>query len=402
MRRAGIVPEARPAAPAASARTRIVGTFRTGAETWCPRAPTHVLPPRPATRPPRLGRDRGSGGGAPARPHRTLHAATTRPPRSRWRRGGSARPAAFSRPLRTTWTSARAESSLFDRGVIPWWTDPRLVVCFLRPLPSALVWADHLLFGAHAVWPHLHSLLWWALGTFGVAVLLRRSFGLRAGLLGTLVFALAPCHAIPLVWIANREALVSTALGVWALVSYERWREEHRPRDGAASLLLFALATLAGEYTLGFVGYAVAIELTVRRQPIARRALGVLAFVVPVAAYLAVHLALGYDALAGRASTGTRSTTSGPTRRVRRAGSRSSSGSAWLGAGRHVDDVPAVGARVPRPAVPGDADFPAGARGAQAPRRAAPARGLDARGIDPRDRAGPLRRGLGQAARAYR
>jgi hypothetical protein len=187
-------------------------------------------------------------------------------------------------------------TSLFDRGVIPWWTDPRLVVCFLRPLPSALVWADHLLFGAHAVWPHVHSLLWWALGTLGVAVLLRRSFGLRAGLLGTLVFALAPCHAIPLVWVANREALVSTALGVWALVSYERWREEHRPRDGAASLLLFALATLAGEYTLGFVGYAVAIELTVRRQPLARRALGVLAFVVPVATYLAVHVALGYDA----------------------------------------------------------------------------------------------------------
>ncbi|MGH7297276.1 MAG: hypothetical protein ACRELB_20220, partial [Polyangiaceae bacterium] len=52
----------------------------------------------------------------------------------------------------------------------------------------------------------------------------------------------------------------------------------------------------SGEYTLGFVGYALAIELTVRRQPLSRRAIGVLAFALPVAAYLAVHVALGYDA----------------------------------------------------------------------------------------------------------
>jgi hypothetical protein len=187
-------------------------------------------------------------------------------------------------------------TALFDKGIIPWWTDSHLVVRFLRPLPSALTWLDHRIFGLHPVFHHIHSLLWWAIGTLGVGTLLRRSFRPRAALFGTLVFAVAPCHAIPLVWLANREALISTALGVWALVAYERWREDHRPRDGIASLLLFGVATLAGEYTLGFVGYAFAIELTVRRQPLSRRALGVLAFAIPVAAYLALHVALGYDA----------------------------------------------------------------------------------------------------------
>jgi hypothetical protein len=186
-------------------------------------------------------------------------------------------------------------ASLLDRGIIPWWTDPRLVVKFLRPLPSALLWADHLAFGAHPFWHHVHSLFWWVIATLGVRVLLRRSFSPRAALFGTLVFALAPCHAIPLVWLANREALVSTALGVWALVAYARWREGHRLRDGAASFALFAVAMLAGEYTLGFAGYAIAIELTHRRESLSRRALGVLAFAVPVAAYLALHVALGYD-----------------------------------------------------------------------------------------------------------
>jgi hypothetical protein len=187
-------------------------------------------------------------------------------------------------------------ASLFDRGVIPWWTDPRLVVRFLRPLSSALLWADHHAFGPHPLWHHVHSMLWWAIATAGVHALLKRSFRPRSALFGTVVFALAPCHAVPLVWLANREALVSVALGTWALVAYARWREGRRPRDGLVSLALFGVAVLAGEYTLCFAGYVLAIELVRRREPLPRRALGLLAFAIPAAAYVALHVALGYDA----------------------------------------------------------------------------------------------------------
>lgn len=187
-------------------------------------------------------------------------------------------------------------SSLFERGVIPWWTDPHLVVRFMRPLSSVLVWGDYHVFGARPLWHHLHSLLWWCLAVLGVRTLLRRSFPARAAFFGTLIFALAPCHAVPLVWLANREVLVSTALGVWALVAYTRWREERRPRDGLASLALFSVAVLAGEYTMCFAGYVLAIELTRPRESLARRGLGLLAFALPAAAYIAVHVVLGYDA----------------------------------------------------------------------------------------------------------
>jgi hypothetical protein len=185
---------------------------------------------------------------------------------------------------------------LFDRGVIPWWTHPRLVVRFFRPLSSALLWGDHTLFGHHLVLHHVHSLVWWALAVLGVHALFRRSFPRRAAILGTAVFAFAPCHAMPLVWLANREALVSATLGVWGLVWYTRWRDGRRVRDALGSVLLFSAAVLAGEYTLGFVGYVLAIELVRRREPIARRALGLSVFALPVAAYLAAHVALHYDA----------------------------------------------------------------------------------------------------------
>jgi hypothetical protein len=185
---------------------------------------------------------------------------------------------------------------LLDRGILPWWSHPKMVMRFFRPLSSALLWFDYRVAGGNALWGHLHSFLWWALACFAVHQLVRRLFTPRVAFVAAVVFALAPCHALPLAWMANREEIVSTALGTLALAVYLRWRDEKRPRDGALSLLLFSLATLAGEYTLCFAGYVVADEVLRRRESVPRRLLGLATFALPVAVYLAVHRALGYGA----------------------------------------------------------------------------------------------------------
>ena len=187
-------------------------------------------------------------------------------------------------------------SILMDRGVLPWWSHPKMVMRFLRPLSSALLWVDYRIFGGNPFWGHLHSLLWWAVACFAVHVLLRRLFSQRVAWLGVAVFALAPCHAFPLSWMANREEIVSTALGTAALVTYLRWREGKRARDGLLSLALFSVAMLAGEYTLCFGGYAIAAELGVRRESIPRRIVAFACFALPVLAYVGVHHALRYGA----------------------------------------------------------------------------------------------------------
>ncbi len=191
---------------------------------------------------------------------------------------------------------AANRDDLLASGNLPWWSDRQLTVRFLRPLASALRWADYRVFGHRVVWHHVHSLLWWGLAVAGVHALLRRSFERRAAFLGTAVFSVAVCHATPLAWLADRVALVSPALGTFALLSYLRWRDERRPRDALASLALFSLAFLAGEYATCLGGYVVATELARRREPLGRRALGVLPFALPAAAYLWVHLALRYGA----------------------------------------------------------------------------------------------------------
>lgn len=197
-------------------------------------------------------------------------------------------------------------AALLERGLLPWWSHPELTIRFCRPLSSGLLWADHTLLGEGALLRHLHSYLWWALAVLAAAALYRRAFSPRVAWIATFGYALAPCHAMPLAWIANREVLVSLAFGTSALIVYTRWREKGRARDAALAALLFSGALLAGEYGVSFGGYVLAFELVrfgaSRRgvgenEHLVRRALGMLPFVAPALLYLLVRAHLGYGTI---------------------------------------------------------------------------------------------------------
>lgn len=187
-------------------------------------------------------------------------------------------------------------ATLIERGMIPWWSHPRLTIRFFRPLSSALLWADHRLLGNGPLPLHVHSLAWWAAVVLAARAFFRRAFSARVAWLATVIFALAPCHVLPLAWLANREALISLGFGTLALTAYLRWRAELRPRDGAAAAALFAIALLGGEYAVCLGGYVVAFELLRRGDGLGRRGLGLLPFAAPAAAYLFVRARLGYGA----------------------------------------------------------------------------------------------------------
>ena len=189
-------------------------------------------------------------------------------------------------------------AALTQRGLLPWWSDPQLTIRFFRPLSSALLWFDHRVL-VHAALPmHLHSLAWWLAAVLTARALFTRLLSARAALFATAIFALAPCHALPLAWVANRETLVCLVFGALALVRQARWRDERLPRDGLFAGALFALALLGGgEYALCFGGYVVAMDVGRREAP-ARRVTGWLPFLLPALAYLTVRGALGYGTAA--------------------------------------------------------------------------------------------------------
>ncbi|MDB4933884.1 MAG: hypothetical protein JWP87_856 [Labilithrix sp.] len=185
-------------------------------------------------------------------------------------------------------------TALTDRGLLPWWSHPKLTIRFFRPLSSALLWVDHRVF-SHAPLPmHLHSLVWWVAAVLAVRSLYRKIFSARIALMATAIFALAPCHALPIAWVANRETLVCLVFGALALAAQARWRDGRSLRDGALAGAFFALALLGGgEYALCFGGYVLAMDV-VRRESVPRRIGGWAPFLVPALAYLAVRGVLGY------------------------------------------------------------------------------------------------------------
>lgn len=189
-------------------------------------------------------------------------------------------------------------AALLDRGTIPWWSNPNIITRFLRPVPSVLIWVDHRLFGWGATGPHVLSFLWWVAAVMAAHLLYRTTLGRAAALGATAIFAFSPALAIPLVWAANRNILVTVTFGAIALVLYVRWRDGRRPVQGAATAGAFIATALTGEYALCIVGYLIAFEMCRRAEPPLRRLIGALPSVGPLVVYVGVRAALGYGAKA--------------------------------------------------------------------------------------------------------
>ncbi len=105
-------------------------------------------------------------------------------------------------------------------GALPWWSAPELKFVFLRPLSTSTHRLDYRLWPDSAILMHLHSLLWLVLLVWAAGRLYRKLLAPAwvAGL-ATILFALDDSHGYPAAWLANCNAIVSSALGVLALAA---------------------------------------------------------------------------------------------------------------------------------------------------------------------------------------
>lgn len=170
-----------------------------------------------------------------------------------------------------------------------WWQSTDLKLAFFRPLSALLIVVDNALFGDTAALWHADQLLWWLLLAFGVTRLIRGTVPPRAALVGAVAFALNDAHLLPIAWLANRNALVSAALGILAVVAHVRSRTGSGRAFAIASPLLFGLALLGGESALGVLGFFAAWEALVAKDPVAVR----IRALAPIAGIVALW-AIGY------------------------------------------------------------------------------------------------------------
>jgi hypothetical protein len=184
---------------------------------------------------------------------------------------------------------------LLRRGLLPWWTHPELQLRFFRPLSAWLIAVDYTLFAGSPLAMHLHTFFWWALTIVGARRLYREFVPARVAALATFVFVLAPFHAAPVSWLANRDALLSLGFGVWGMVAWSLFKRGGSRWLVPLSFVLFSLSFASGEYALCITGYALGLELAEPTTP-RRRALGLATFLAPLSLYMVVRTALDYGA----------------------------------------------------------------------------------------------------------
>lgn len=156
---------------------------------------------------------------------------------------------------------------LMERGLLPWWTVEGWKLNFWRPISSLSSWLDYHLFGTNAWAMHLHSLVLYGILILIATVLYRRLIEPRwAAGLAAIAFAIDSGHAIPVTWLAMRNAILTLLFGLLLLAAHDRWRKaraEGRPGwfFGGLALLWLALALLSGESGVSVGGYLLAYAL---------------------------------------------------------------------------------------------------------------------------------------------
>ena len=186
-------------------------------------------------------------------------------------------------------------SRIMDKGFWPWWTAKELRASFFRPLAAITHWIDVRLWPDYASLMHLHSVLWLGGMVAAAALLYRRLMGptLAAGL-AALLFAIDDAHGTPVGFLANRNSLMATCLGLAALLAHQRWRRNGWRAGGVIGPMLFASSLLSSEFGIGTMAYLLAFSVFLDRGTWGRRLTSLLPYVLIVVVWRIVWTHLGH------------------------------------------------------------------------------------------------------------
>lgn len=188
--------------------------------------------------------------------------------------------------------------ALMEQGIFPWWADPAALLAFFRPLTSLSHAVDHWLFGDSSFFAHLQSVGWFFLALVGVRKLYADMVESRwMALLGVIFYSLDDARSGPLTWLANRNALIASALSIWALYCYVRWRHGAFKAGAWLGPLIFAVSLTAAEGAIAICGYLVAYAFLLDDGSWAKRATRLLPYLVIVVAWRVLTASLNYGSM---------------------------------------------------------------------------------------------------------
>lgn len=210
-----------------------------------------------------------------------------------------------SEPLNATQAAAQLFSFSHDDsdllaqaksyGNVPWWTHDQLTVNFWRPLAAVTHWLDYQLWPDSPWLMQLHSILWY--------MVLALVFGYWLRLLGVsrlvlwlvmLLYVLDASHIHAIGWIANRNIIIATTLGLLSLISLTRWSQQQNAIHGLLALGFYLLALLSAEAAISVFGLVLPFIVFLDKHSAPKRVAMMAAFVVVTLAWRLLYSSLGY------------------------------------------------------------------------------------------------------------
>ncbi|GAK53562.1 hypothetical protein U14_04828 [Candidatus Moduliflexus flocculans] len=182
-----------------------------------------------------------------------------------------------------------------EDGLVQWWAYRGARAALWRPLTEATHWLDYRLWRRSPLMMHAQNLCWFGLVIWLMTRLYRRIIGAgRVAGLAALLFAIDNAHGVTVGWIANRNALIAAAFGVFALLAHDRWRRDGWKPGAFLAPGSFAIGLLAGETTLAAGAYLLAYMLCIEQGRLRRRIVEFLPYIAIVGVWSATYRALGF------------------------------------------------------------------------------------------------------------
>lgn len=175
----------------------------------------------------------------------------------------------------------KSTRELVNMGVLPWWSNPEMKAAFWRPVTSLTHFVEFKLWGEHVWLMHLSSVLLYGVLVGLASVLYRRWLGLTgAAVLAAVFFAVDHTNATPVVWLANRNALLAVLFGLVTLWSHDRWRRDSWKPGPFLAITAYVLSLLSGEAGIAVCAYLFAYAIFMDRGTVVKAMLCIVPYAV--------------------------------------------------------------------------------------------------------------------------
>jgi hypothetical protein len=183
-------------------------------------------------------------------------------------------------------------------GSAPWYTSPDMLVSLLRPVSAATHWFDHAVAPGVPLVAHLHNVLWFLLVVVLATFLFRSVYRDRAGPaaliagVAALAYAVDEAHGLPVAWIANRNGIITCAIGIAILLLHRR--AVRAGRWPVLAIALLPVGLLSGEAALAVTAYLFAHAVFLEEGSPRRRLLRLTPYAAVVVVWRVIYSWFGY------------------------------------------------------------------------------------------------------------